>query len=202
MAAPSSADFIRAIDPDSVSSCCLAIVSAAPPASRNALSSSRIPSVFSVNANTAGAASTPNSFIASDVSIPAAVSMSRTSAKVCVSKLTSDVDSPMAVSRSIIDSVGFNNRENAPRNAVPACSPLNPALYSIPRMPLTSSISIPIAFATGPTYFRDISSACNVALLEPMVFAKTSATRLELSIPSPNCPSVDVTTSVVFARSF
>ena len=198
---PSNADLSSAIDPDSVSSCWVAIVSAVPPASDSAASRSRMPSVLSVSASIAGAASTPNSFMAPAVSIPASFSVSRMSAKSRVVGSTSSSVSPIVSSWVTIAAVGFSNRENAPRNAVPACSPLKPALYRLPRMALTSSISIPIDFATGPTYLSEYSRASTVALLLPIVFAKTSAIRALLSIPRPNCPSVEVTTSVVFVRS-
>ena len=128
IAAPSKADFISAIDPDSVSSCCVAIVSAVPPASLNAASRSRMPSVFSVSASIAGAASTPNNAIAPAVSIPAAARVSRMSAMSRVVGSTSFIVRPIFLIWSFTAFVGFSNRENAPRSAVPACSPLNPAL--------------------------------------------------------------------------
>ena len=198
---PSSADLSSANDPESVSSCWVAMVSAVPPASPSADSRSRMPSVLSVSASIAGAASTPNSAIAPAVSSPASASVSRMSAKSRVVGSTSSNSSPIAESWSITAVVGFSSRENAPRSAVPACSPLNPALYRVPRIALTSSISMPIDFATGPTYLSEYSSASIVALLDPIVAANTSAILPLLSIPRPNWPSVDVTTSVVFVKS-
>ena len=124
------------------------------------------------------------------------------SAKSCVVGSTSSSVRPISASLSTIAVVGFNNFANAPLKTVPACSPLNPALYRLPSMAFTSSISIPIELAIGPTYLSEFSRAPMVAFDDPMVFAKTSATRPELSIPIPNCPRVDVTTSVVFVRSF
>ncbi len=95
---PSTADLIKANAPLNVSNCCDAMVSAVPPASYKAASSSLMPGVDSVKASIAGAASVPNIFIAELVSIPAAAKVSSISARSFVAGLTSSMDTPMVSS--------------------------------------------------------------------------------------------------------
>ena len=100
-----------------------------------------------------------------------------------------------------MSSVGLTRRVRAPRSVVPAWLPLMPALESKPIAAAVSSIEIPIALATGATYFIASPVSATAAFVRLAFSASTSATcpASEASRPKPR--RVDAAISALDARS-
>ena len=96
---------------------------------------------------------------------------------------------------------GFARLVSAPRSAVPAFSPLMPALAIRPIATAVSSILYPSAPATGATYWKVFPIRDTLVLELEEAFASTSAKCVESLALSPNAVSASVTMSDTSANS-